>query len=158
MRSPAPWEIKSLQKASITKTLSTLTAHNQAQNLDSAKTIDCPFSHNQLSSCIYKYICIPASISFKSKKIFDKPLKILFHPKLSWQEKATMSSPAEKKGKGKAPARDYPQNERLPAMGQSFEKHEGASSTSHRGATSLQPMYPEMVTYSSGFKIGRAHV
>ena len=60
-----------------------------------------------------------------------------------------MSSPTEKKGKGKVPARDYPQNKRLPAMGQS--KHEGASSTSHRGATSLQPMYPEMVTYSSGF-------
>ena len=32
-----------------------------------------------------------------------------------------------------------------------FEKHEGASSTSHRGAASLQPMYPEMVTYSSSF-------
>ena len=62
-----------------------------------------------------------------------------------------MSSPAEKKGKGKVPARDYPQDKRLPAMGQSFEKHEGASSTSHRGAASLQPMYPEMVTYSSGF-------
>ena len=62
-----------------------------------------------------------------------------------------MSSPAEKKGKGKAPARDNPQDKRLPAMGQSFEKHEGASSTSHRGATSLQPMYPEMVTYSSSF-------
>ena len=62
-----------------------------------------------------------------------------------------MSSPTEKKGKGKAPTRDYPQDKRLPAMGQSFVKHEGASSTSHRGATSLQPMYPEMVTYSSGF-------
>ena len=62
-----------------------------------------------------------------------------------------MSSPTEKKGKGKVPTRDYPQNKRLPAMGQSFEKHEGASSTSHRGAASLQPMYPEMVTYSSGF-------
>ena len=62
-----------------------------------------------------------------------------------------MSSPAEKKGKGKVPARDYPQDKRLPTAGQSFEKHEGASSTSHRGATSLQNMYPEMVTYSSGF-------
>ena len=62
-----------------------------------------------------------------------------------------MSSPAEKKGKGKVPTRDYLQDKRLPAMGQSFEKHEGASSTSHRGAASLQPMYPEMVTYSSGF-------
>ena len=62
-----------------------------------------------------------------------------------------MSSPAEKKDKGKVPARDYSQDKRLPAMGQSFVKHEGASSTSHRGATSLQPMYPEMVTYSSGF-------
>ena len=61
-----------------------------------------------------------------------------------------MSSPAEKKGKGKVPARDYPQNKRLPAMGQSFEKHEGASSTSHRGATSLQDMYP-MDTYYSRF-------
>ena len=152
VRSPAPWEIKSLQKASIAKTLSILTTYNQAQNLDSAKTIDCPFSHNRLSSCIhYKYICIPASISFKRKRIFNQPLKILFHSKLSWQEKATMSSPAEKKGKGKVPARDYPQDKRLPVMGQSFEKHEGASSTSHRGATSLQPMYPEMVTYSSGF-------
>ena len=62
-----------------------------------------------------------------------------------------MSSPAEKKGKGKVPARDYPQNRRLPAMGQSFEKHEGASSTSHRGAASLQVMYPEMDTYFSRF-------
>ena len=144
-RSPAPWEIKSLQKASIAKTLSTLTAYKQVQNLVSAKAIDCPLSHNQLSSYIhYKYICIPASISFKRKKIFIKPLKILFHPKLSWQEvifnttsKWTMASPAEKKGKGKVPVRDYPQDKRLPAMGQSFEKHEGASSTSHRGATSL---------------------
>ena len=72
MRSPAPWEIKSLQKASIAQTLSTLTAYNQAQNLDSAKATDCPSSHNQLSSCIsYKYICIPASISFKRKRIFN---------------------------------------------------------------------------------------
>ena len=62
-----------------------------------------------------------------------------------------MSSPAEKKGKGKVPARDYPQNKRLPAMGQSSVKREGASSTSHRGATSLQTMYPEMDTYSSRF-------
>ena len=151
VRSPAPWEIKSLQKASISKTLSTLTANNQAQNLDSAKIIDHPFDFNQLSSCIHIYI--PASISFKRKKVFNKPLKILFHPKLSWQEKVTMSSPAEKKGKGKVPARDYPQNKRLPAMGQSFEQYEGASSTSHRGATSLQTMYPEMVTYSSGFMV-----
>ena len=36
-------------------------------------------------------------------------------------------------------------------MGQSFAKHEGASSTSHRGATSLQDMYPEMDTYFSRF-------
>ena len=62
-----------------------------------------------------------------------------------------MSSPAEKKDKGKVPARDYSQNKRLPAMGQSFTKHEGASSTSHRGATSLQIMYPEMDTYFSRF-------
>ena len=61
-----------------------------------------------------------------------------------------MSSPAEKKDKGKVPARDYPQNKRLPAMGQSYEKHEGASSTSHRGATSLQDMY-SMDTYYSRF-------
>ena len=149
VRSPAPWEIKSLQKAFIAKTLSTLTAYNQAQNLDSAKTIDCPFSHNQSSSCInYKYNCIPASINFKRKKIFNKPLKILFHPKLSWQDKA-MSSPAEKKGKGKVPARDYSQDKRLPAMEQSFAKHEGASSTSHRGATSLQIMYTDLLLNNS---------
>ena len=130
MRSLASWEIKTLQKASIAKTLSTLTIHKQAQNLVvSARTIDCPFSHNQLSSCINKYICIPASISFKRKRIFNQPLKILFHSKLSWQGKTIMSSPAEKKNKGKVPARDYPQDKRLPAMGQSFEKHEGASST-----------------------------
>ena len=49
-----------------------------------------------------------------------------------------MTSPAEKKGKGKVPARDYPQDKRLPIAGQSFVKHEDASSTSHRGATSLQ--------------------
>ena len=53
-----------------------------------------------------------------------------------------MSSPAEKKGKGKVPVKDYPQDKRLPTAGQSFEKHEGASSTSHGGATSLQIMYP----------------
>ena len=105
IRSPKLWEVSSLQKASISKTLSILTAYKQAKNLVSAKAIDCPFSHNQLSSCTYKNICIPASISFKRKKIFNKPLKILFHSKLSWQEVATMSSPAEKKGKGKVPAR-----------------------------------------------------
>ena len=38
-----------------------------------------------------------------------------------------MSSPAERKGKGKVPAWDCPQDKRLPAMGQSFGKHEGAS-------------------------------
>ena len=124
IRSPELWEVSSLQKASISRTLNTLTAHNQAQNLDSAKTIDYPFDSNQLLSCIH--ICIPASISFKRKKIFNKPLKILFHPKLSWQEKVTMTSPAEKKGKGKVPVRDYPQDKRLPATGQSFVKHEGA--------------------------------
>ena len=148
-RSPELWEVSSLQKASISRTLSTLTAYNQAQNLDSAKTIDYPFDSNQLSSCIHT--CIPASISFKRRKIFNSHLKILFHPKLSWQEKTifnttskwTMSSPAEKKGKGKVPARDYPQDKRLPTAGQSFKKHEGASSTSHREATSLQIMYPE---------------
>ena len=119
-------------------------------------TIDCPSSHNQLL-CI-NYICIPASISFKRKKIFNKPLKILFHPKFFWQEaifnttsKWTMSSPAGKKDKGKVPARDYPRDKGLPEMGQSFEKHEGASSTSHRGATSLQNMHPEMDTYFSRF-------
>ena len=149
VRSPAPWEIKSLQKASIAKTLSNLTVHNQAQNLDTAKTIDCPFSHNQLSCMHYKYICIPASISFKRKRIFNQPLKILFHSKLSWQEKA-MSSPAEKKDKGKVPARAYPQDKRLPAMGQSLAKHEGAPSTSHRRAISLQDMYP-MDTYYTRF-------
>ena len=57
----------------------------------------------------------------------------------------------EKKDKGKVPARDYSQNKRLPVMGQSLAKHEGASSTSHRGATSLQIMYPEMDTYFSRF-------
>ena len=62
-----------------------------------------------------------------------------------------MSSPTEKKDKGKVPVRDYPQDKRLPAMGQSSAKHEGAYSTSHRGATSLQTMYPEMDTYSSRF-------
>ena len=61
-----------------------------------------------------------------------------------------MSSPAEKKGKGKTPNRDYPQDKRLPAMGQSLVKHEGAPSTSHRRAISLQDMYP-MDTYYTRF-------
>ena len=91
IRSSAPWKIKSLHKASIAKTLSTLTAYNQAQNLDSAKSIDCPINHNQLSCINYKYNCISASISFKEKRIFNQPLKILFHSKFSWQEKTTMS-------------------------------------------------------------------
>ena len=88
IRSPELWEVSSLQKASISRTLSTLTAYKQARNLVLAKTIDYHFSHNQLSSCIHKNICISASISFKREKIFNKPLKILFHPKLSWHEKA----------------------------------------------------------------------
>ena len=151
----------SLQKASISKTLSTLTAYNQDQNLVSAKTIDYPFNSNQLSSCIHhENICISASIGFKRKKIFNSHLEILIDPSLSWQEKDKaifnttskwkMTSSAEKKSKEKVPARDYLQDKRLPATGQSSVKHEGASSTSHRGATSLQTMYPEMVTYSSG--------
>ena len=37
-------------------------------------------------------------------------------------------------------------------MGQSFTKHEGASSTSHREATSLQDMYP-MDTYYTRFMV-----
>ena len=121
IRSPEPWEVSSLQKASISKTLSTLTAYNQDQNLDSAKTIDYPFNSNQLSSFIhYKNICISASISFKRKKIFkilnffwQKRDKAIFNT----TSKRTMTSPAEKKGKGKVPARDYPQDKRLPTAG-----------------------------------------
>ena len=85
VRSLEPWEVSSLQKASISKTLSTLTAYNQDQNLVSAKTIDYPFNSNQLSSCIHhENICISASISFKRKKIFNSHLEILIDPSLSW--------------------------------------------------------------------------
>ena len=77
VRSPAPWEIKSLQKASIAKTLSTLTAYDQAQNLDSAKTIDCPSSHNQLSSCINIFAYLHPSV-LKGKGFLTSPLKSYF--------------------------------------------------------------------------------
>ena len=81
--------------------------------------------------------------------------------KLCWQEhehvsnKATtskwkMTSSAEKRNKGKAPAQGYSQDKRLPA-GQFFVMHEGASSKRNpRGSISLQEFLLVEVTYSSG--------
>ncbi|KAL0000481.1 hypothetical protein SO802_014262 [Lithocarpus litseifolius] len=53
-----------------------------------------------------------------------------------------MSSSASRKNKGKAPARDYPQDKRIPA-GQSFVMHEGASSRRNPSRSkSLQEYVP----------------
>ncbi|KAK9998125.1 hypothetical protein SO802_017728 [Lithocarpus litseifolius] len=61
-----------------------------------------------------------------------------------------MSSSASRKNKGKAPAQVYPQDKRIPA-GQSFVKHEGASSRRNSSrSTSLQEFVPAEVTFSSG--------
>ena len=61
-----------------------------------------------------------------------------------------MTSSAEKRNKGKAPAQGYSQDKRLPT-GQSFVKHEGVSSRRNpRGSTSLQELVLAEVTYSSG--------
>ena len=61
-----------------------------------------------------------------------------------------MTSLAERRNKGKAPAQGYSQDKRLPA-GQSFVMHKGASSgVKPSRSTSLQEFVPAKVTYSSG--------
>ena len=61
-----------------------------------------------------------------------------------------MTSLAERRNKGKAPAQGYSQDKRLPA-GQYFVMHEGASSgVKPSRSTSLQEFVPAEVTYSSG--------
>ena len=61
-----------------------------------------------------------------------------------------MTSTAERRNKGKAPARDYSQDKRIPG-GQPFVMHEGASpGVKPSGSTSLQEYVPAEVTYSSG--------
>ena len=60
-----------------------------------------------------------------------------------------MTSSAERKNKGKAPAQGYPQDKRLPA-GQPFVMHEGVSSrVKPSRSTSLQEFVSAEVTYSS---------
>ena len=61
-----------------------------------------------------------------------------------------MTSLAERRNKGKAPAQGYSQDKRLPT-GQYFVMHEGASSgVKPSRSTSLQEFVPAEVTYSSG--------
>ena len=61
-----------------------------------------------------------------------------------------MTSSAERRNKGKAPAQDYSQDKKISAR-QPFVMHEGASSgVKLSGSTSLQEFVPAEVTYSSG--------
>ena len=61
-----------------------------------------------------------------------------------------MTSSVERKNKGKAPARGYSQDKRLP-VGQPFLMHEDASfGVKSSGSTSLQVFVLVEVTYSSG--------
>ena len=61
-----------------------------------------------------------------------------------------MTSSAERRNKGKAPAQAYSQNKRIP-VGQPFVMYEGASSgVKPSGSTSLQEFVPVEVAYSSG--------
>ena len=61
-----------------------------------------------------------------------------------------MTSFAERKNKGKAPAQGYSQDKRLPVR-QPFVMHEGASSrVKPSGSTSLQKFVPAEVICSSG--------
>ena len=61
-----------------------------------------------------------------------------------------MTSSAERKNKGKAPAQGNSQDKRLLA-GQPFVMHEGASfGVKSSRSTSLQEFVPAKVTYSSG--------
>ena len=58
-----------------------------------------------------------------------------------------MTSSAEKRNKGKAPAQDHSQDKRIPA-GQPFVMHEGISfGVKPNGSTSLQEFVPAEVTY-----------
>ena len=61
-----------------------------------------------------------------------------------------MTSSAERRNKGKAPAQDYSQDKKISTR-QPFVMHEGASSgVKLSGSTSLQEFVPAEVTYSSG--------
>ena len=61
-----------------------------------------------------------------------------------------MTSSAERRNKGKAPAQDYSQDKRIPAR-QPFVMHEGTSSGAKPSrSTSLQEFVLAEVTYSNG--------
>ena len=147
---------------------------NQAKNLDQflptiSFTIDDSFGPNpsQKSSQYptpyihHKSICfMPSHVSnnciFENEKIHYARLNISEQEKeqitynTSTTSKWKMTSSAEKRNKGKAPAQGYPQDKRLPT-GQSFAIYECVSSgVKPRGSTSFQEFVPAVVTYSNG--------
>ena len=171
LRSPKPHEINNLQDVSVSKTLNPLTArthkkYNQAQNLEFlAPTAFCSTgdlfgpSHSKKSSQhIHRAnICLSPSHVF-NKSIFENSWKIHHaHLNMFWQENKISPTSVWKmvslRNKGKTPMQGYPQEERLPTMGQSFKMHEGTSSGSEpRKATSLQSFAPAKITYSNETK------
>ena len=94
-----------------------------------------------------KYIVKKSIASISTTNKWIKAIYTAIYTTSKW---ANMTSSAERKNKGKAPAQGYPQDKRLPA-GQPFVMHEGASSKKKpSGSTSLQEFVPTEVTYSSG--------
>ena len=171
LRSPEPWEISNLQDVSVSKNLNPLTARihkkcNQAQNLDSfvsttycsAGEIPDPTQSRKSSQHIHcTHIFLSPSHVF-NKSIFENSWKIHHaHLNMFWQENkispTSVWKMASSRNKGKAPMQGYPQEDRLPTIGQSFKMHEGGSSGSEpRRATSLQSFAPAKITYSNEIK------
>ena len=167
LRSPKPHEINNLQDVSVSKTLNPLTARtqkkcNQAQNLEFlAPTAFCstgdlfgqviPKNHHSISIV---QIFVYHHLMFLTKAF----LKIHHaHLNMFWQDNKISPTSVWKmvslRNKGKTPMQGYPQEERLPTMGQSFKMHEGTSSGSEpRKATSLQSFAPAKITYSNETK------
>ena len=144
LRNPEPKEIECLQEVSVSKNLNLISAKtpsfgpDQATNLD--QIIPSTIFDNSLSlkhphklsphHIAYKRICSMTSHDF-NKNAFKNNHFV----------NTGMSSSNSKRNKGKAPVQGFPQ-----------KMHEGASSGKEpRKATSLQTMYPEAVTYSSGY-------
>ena len=144
LRNPEPKEIESLQEVSVSKNLNLISAKtlsfgpNQAENHDQIapstifdNSLSLKHPHKLSSHHIaYKRICSMTSHDF-NKNAFKNNHFV----------NTGMSSSNSKRNKGKAPVQGFPQ-----------KMHEGASSGKEpRKATSLQTMYPEAVTYSSGY-------
>ena len=132
LRNPEPKEIESLQEVSVSKNLNLINAKtppygpNQAQNLDQI---------------------VPFTL-FDDSLSFTQPHKLSSHH-IAYKRICSMTSHDFNK---KVLKDNHFVNTRMSSSKNKGKMHEGASSGKEpRKATSLQILYPDTVTYSSGF-------